>query len=82
MVLLKAGDLEGAKAAFAEAIQLQDDPRFRFHMIVTLRAMGATDQARSEWETLDLSQLDTSALTADERRELEVIMKEFAGNSV
>tara|TARA_R110002049_G_scaffold285698_2_gene466835 strand:+ start:50224 stop:54990 length:4767 start_codon:yes stop_codon:yes gene_type:complete len=82
VVLMKAGDLPGAKVVFEKAIQINDDPRFRFHLIMILKAMGLKEQARQHWDALDRQRLDPTALTHEERIELEEISKQFSGKTV
>jgi tetratricopeptide (TPR) repeat protein len=82
VVLMKAGDLAGAKAAFYQATELQPDPRFIFHIIVAARALGNTEEARQHWKTLEVEKLDPKGLAPEERIEFEKIMKEFAGKPI
>ena len=82
VVLMKAGDLAGAKSAFGDAIEQNDDARFVFHMILTLRAMGDTEEARQYWESLDIDKLDIKGLAPEEKIELEKMKKEFSGKPI
>ena len=82
VVLMKAGDLAGARAAFEKALEIEDDPRFRFHLIMVLQRMGSRVEANQHIEMLDMPRLDPNALTPEERRELEKIQENSSGSPV
>lgn len=77
VVLLRAGRLNEAASAFEAALSQTSDPRFQFHLIVTLMAQQKNEEARVQWQSLDLDKLDTSGLTANELMQLDSMKKEF-----
>ncbi len=77
VVLLKAGRLEEAKQAFELAIRLSSEPRYQFHLIITLMAMSDEPAAIIAWKSLDLEKLDPSGLTTAEQQRLVSLKTEF-----
>ncbi|XZE54258.1 hypothetical protein SH139x_000214 [Planctomycetaceae bacterium SH139] len=72
VVLLKAGKLVEAEQVFRLAIEKQpEEPRFQFHLILTLIQQGKETEAKSEWLRLRHDKLDPSGLTLSERQILE-----------
>ena len=78
VVLRKSGRLSEAQAVIAKAIAQSDEPRYQYHLIVTLLAQNKNDEAKRAWQSLDLKKLDPSGLTPQEREELESMTKNFA----
>ena len=77
VVLLRAGQLDEAETTFREALEQVDEPRFRFHLVLTLRAAKRDQIARQEWSKLDLKNLDRTGITQNEREELDRIIREY-----
>lgn len=78
VVLLKAGRLDEARDVFQNAIHRSNEPRFQFHLIVTLMAMEKKDEARRLWQSLDLTRLNLSGLTATEQQKLAAMKIDFS----
>ena len=77
VVLLKMGRLDEAETTFRQALESVDEPRFRFHLVMTLRAAKRDALAEQEWKKLDLENLDRSAITPTEREELDRIIEHY-----
>ena len=77
VVLLRAGRIDDAKAAFEQAIRESDDPRFQFHLILALLAENREADARSRWAGLNLDQLGPSGLMPDEVETLKQLTQKW-----
>jgi tetratricopeptide (TPR) repeat protein len=76
-VLLCAGRSREALSIFDEALQAQDEPRYRFHKILALIALKKHQEANRLWDSLDLDVLDAKRLTIEEQQILETMKKDF-----
>lgn len=77
LVLLRAGRLADARATFEQAIAANDEPRYQFHLIVTLLAQKQEDDARRLWGNLKLQELDRSGLMPSELVTLKELQQKF-----
>ncbi|EMI20053.1 hypothetical protein RMSM_03017 [Rhodopirellula maiorica SM1] len=77
VVLLKAGRFDEARDIFEQAIAISAEPRFQFHLILTLLAQDKQADAERVWKTLDLEKLDPAGLTANEQEKLAAMKQEF-----
>ncbi len=77
VVLLKAGRPAEAQKIFESAISRSDEPRYQFHLIVTLLALKKDSDAKEAWAVLDLEKLDPTGLTPNEQVNLETMKKDF-----
>lgn len=77
-VLLAAGRLDEAHELFRELVATSSEPRYRFHLILTLLAQGKTSEAEESWQDLELENLKPDGLTAAERLILEQLKIDFA----
>jgi tetratricopeptide (TPR) repeat protein len=71
-VLLRAGRYKQAAEAFDKAMVKSEfkEPRYQFHMILTLLELGKKAEARRLYRSLDRERLDLKSLTASEREVL------------
>ncbi|MEM9586671.1 MAG: tetratricopeptide repeat protein [Planctomycetota bacterium] len=76
-VLLGAGRYREAKAVFQKALSLSDEPRFKFHLVVTQLKLDQQYQAKETWASIDLDKLDPSGLTAKEQKVLQQYINDF-----
>ncbi|MCS7466779.1 hypothetical protein NZK35_09005 [Stieleria sp. ICT_E10.1] len=76
-VLLKAKRPREALVIFDEALAAKNEPRFLFHKILALIAVKQQDEARKQWDTLDLDNLDPTGLTKEEQQQLEQMKSDF-----
>ena len=77
VVLLKAGRFDEARDVFQQAKSKSDEPRFQFHLILTLLAQNKQAEAERAWKSLDLDKLDPAGLTANEQEKLATMKQEF-----
>lgn len=78
VVLLNAGRLDEARRVFEQAIGLSEEPRFQFHLIVTLLAQKKQSEAQRAWKSLDVNKLNPAGLTANEREMLTTMKTDFS----
>lgn len=81
VVLLGSGKFSEAENVFRQALQKLKEPRFRFHLILTLMELDNVDTARSEWSNLKLQDLKLAGLTKREREKLEELKIEFGSSA-
>ena len=78
LVQLRAGRLADAKATFEQAIAANaNEPRYQFHLVVTLLAQKQEDEARRLWGNLKLQELDRSGLMPTELDTLKELQQKF-----
>ena len=80
-VLMKAGQMAEAVRVFDLAIKKRKEPRFYFHKILALLALGREQEAVRIWNALDLEEIDMLGLTLDEREQLDQMKNNFAAAS-
>ena len=81
LVLLRNNLPAEATAVLNEATGVSDDPRYRFHLIMSLLRQGNKKAAISNWAQLDLRQLRKLPLTPGELTDLESLEKEFGAST-
>ncbi|MGB0597083.1 MAG: hypothetical protein ACPGLY_10350 [Rubripirellula sp.] len=77
-VLLTMGRLDEAHELFSELVATSSEPRYRFHLIITLLAQEKVGEAKNAWKELNLKELDAEGLTPAERLRLEQLKIDFA----
>jgi Flp pilus assembly protein TadD len=77
VVLMRAGRLDDAKAISEKAISELDDPRFQFHLIVTLLAQNREADARRKWDSQKLDDLGPEGLMPSEVETLNQLKQKF-----
>ncbi|TWT81171.1 Tetratricopeptide repeat protein [Planctomycetes bacterium CA13] len=70
VLLLKARQFAQAKKTFQMAISQSTEPRYQFHLVLTLLAEGNEAEAEREWGNLNLGKLNPGGLTVPERQTL------------
>lgn len=76
VVLLKARKLLEAEQVFRSAIALSpDEPRYQFHLILSLLEQREQEEALRYWRLLQIDRLDLSSLTFAEKQVLEQLRK-------
>ncbi len=76
VVLLKARRLVEAEQVLRSAIaQAPDEPRYKFHLVLSLLQQGKQEEAMRYWGQLQIDRLDQSGLTAAEKQLLEQMKK-------
>ncbi len=76
-VLMKKADHSGAEEAFAKAIELEDKPNFRFHLVLALTSQSKDSEAKRQWESLDHESLDHSLLTTGEQAQYDELKSKY-----
>ncbi|MEM8668678.1 MAG: hypothetical protein AAGG48_14250 [Planctomycetota bacterium] len=82
VVLLKAGRAVDAEGVFQQALTAIDEPRFGFHLIMSLLAQDKQSEARKRWMSLDLERLNIDGLVESERELLETLKIKFESNTL
>ncbi len=79
VVLLKAGRLADAEAVFLKALRRVDEPRYRFHLVMSLLGQDKEAEAKRAWRSLDVGKLrlGAAAMTASELATLDLMTKKF-----
>jgi predicted Zn-dependent protease len=76
VVLLKARRLVEAEQVLRSAIaQAPDEPRYQFHLVLSLLQQGKQEEAMRYWGQLKIDQFDLSGLTSAEKQLLEQMKK-------
>ena len=81
VVLLKAGRIEEAEQTFRRLVNQFNQPHHRFHLILSLEAMNRIEDARQEWQKMELNKLVAGALTDNERSELLRMQAKYKTNT-
>ncbi|HBJ36565.1 MAG TPA: hypothetical protein DDZ51_17785 [Planctomycetaceae bacterium] len=78
VVLLKARRLVEAEQVLRSATaKAPDEPRYQFHLVLSLLQQGKQEEAMRYWGQLQIDQLDLSGLTSAEKQLLEQMKQTF-----
>ena len=77
VLLLKSNRLLEAKAVFEQALANNNEPRYQFHLILTLLEQNHVAEAKRQWSALDLEKLNPIGLTPAEIRQLKTLKQQF-----
>ncbi|WP_230263011.1 tetratricopeptide repeat protein [Stieleria sp. JC731] len=80
-VLLRSGRVVDAIETFKQAIELSDEPRYKFHLVQALVAQGSLDDAKRIWKEIDFAAIDVKALTQSEREDMRKLHEQFGTNN-
>ncbi|TWU55694.1 tetratricopeptide repeat protein [Rubripirellula reticaptiva] len=78
VVQLASGRIAEAEITFEKAFAQSHEPRHLFHVIIAQLVQGKESQAKANWGKLDLSNVDLSGLTPNERAKLGQIKSKFS----